>query len=242
MDFVDKTKKIMILAVLFFSVSSTVKAKELTQKQKEIAERITDVCTEEWYTYGVLPSVCIGQAFVESTLGEHCNGNNLWGIKSGAESYSSLEAGVYRYMQVINNGYYRNAPFQTSPYKQIRYILAGGYCQPVGDYYSSFCYLLENYNLRDYDSKLFKKLEKKKIEKRRKKIFTIICSDTIPKNAVVVSDKVAKKGCLEIIVNNQSCGLYDIKCKKGIKDNVIYINNKNQPKYCKIRVYDNAKG
>lgn len=145
--------------------------RKFTKSQQRNADRIAEVCIKEWETYGVLPSIAIAQAFIESTLGDHCRGYNLWGIRSGAVTYSSLENGIYGYLKVINNGYYPNAPFQTDYKAQIRKILDGGYCQPEGAYYSKALWTVREYNLTKYDTELFKVLEanKKKKEEETKK-------------------------------------------------------------------------
>lgn len=129
----------------------SVKLIGLSNSQKQRAYTIASVCIKEWKHYGVLPSIAIAQAMQESTLGKYCRGNNLWGIKSGAVSYSSLEAGVYAYMKVINNGYYKGAPFQKQYSVQIRRILNGGYCVPVGDYYNNIINIVNKYKLYKFD-------------------------------------------------------------------------------------------
>ena len=138
---------------------------DLSDEQWERADLMAEICIDEWETYGVLPSVCIAQAFIESTLGKFCRGNNLWGICSGGVSYDSLEDGIYGYLKVINNGYYPNAPFKTNYKEQIRAILDGGYCQPEGDYYNNVLWAVEYYNLTKYDKALFDELERREKQK-----------------------------------------------------------------------------
>ena len=89
---------------------------------------------------------------VESTLGKHCSGNNLWGIASGAISYDSLESGVYGYLKVINNGCYGSAPFTRDSSSQINKILSGGYCVPVGEYYENATWIIDHYGLERFDA------------------------------------------------------------------------------------------
>lgn len=159
-------KKFLVLVlvlVMLMTSPAKVYAKSFTDSQTERAEVIAEICIREWETYGVLPSTAITQAFLESTLGDFCSGYNLWGIASGAVQYDSLEDGVYGYLGVINNGYYTNAPFEKDFYKQIRYILDGGYCQPEGDYYSKAVWTYETYELYKYDEMLFEELEKKEM-------------------------------------------------------------------------------
>ena len=144
--------------------------KKLNDYQKKNADIIASVCIDKWETYGVLPSVAIAQALEESSLGEHCRKNNLWGIRQGKNTYNSLESGTIAYLKVINNGYYDGAPFETSYKKQIRKILDGGYCQPEGNYYKDVVNTIESYNLTSYDDKLFKALEKKEKAAEKKRL------------------------------------------------------------------------
>lgn len=130
---------------------SSVTLHGLSEQQKQRAYTMAEICIKEWKKYGVLPSVCIAQAMQESTLGKYCSPNNLWQIKSGAVSYGSLEEGVYAYLRVINNGCYKGAPFAKDPLYQIDMILAGGYCVPVGNYYSCVNQIINKYDLRRFD-------------------------------------------------------------------------------------------
>lgn len=216
-----------------------------TNAQQKRADTIARVCMENWDTYGCLPSVAIAQAFVESTLGEHCSGYNLWGIKSGAVSYSSLEDGVYGYMKVINNGYYKNAPFCKDYHNQIRQILNGGYCVPVGDYYENVIWTINQYGLDKYDKKMFKQIrnqrEKEKREKKQSKIFTVIYDNTVPDNAAVVDERIIKKGTVNIWKDKRLQGIYDVTGgEKGytIRVNNPYLNNMK----VKLDVHEEAKG
>lgn len=129
----------------------SVKLIGLSQAQKNRAYTIANICIKEWKRYGVLPSTAISQAMVESTLGKHCRGYNLWGIKSGAVRYTSLENGVYAYLRVINNGNYGTAPFTRSSSSQIRKILNGGYCVPVANYYKNATWIVNKYGLKRFD-------------------------------------------------------------------------------------------
>lgn len=123
----------------------------LSNAQEQRAYTIASICIKEWDKYGVLPSVAIAQAMIESTLGEHCSGYNLWGIASGKVRYSSLSEGVYGYLRVINNGCYGTAPFTKNPSDQIRKILNGGYCVPAGNYYNDAMWVINHYQLRKFD-------------------------------------------------------------------------------------------
>lgn len=138
-----------------FANITNIKLHGLSTVQQQRAYTIAKVCIKEWKNYGVLPSVAIAQAMQESTLGEYCYGNNLWGIltrKGTLVCYSSLESGVYGYLRVINNGCYGSAPFTRNPSIQISKILAGGYCVPVGDYHNNVMWIINKYGLERFDS------------------------------------------------------------------------------------------
>lgn len=129
----------------------SIKLHGLSKAQKNRAYTIANICVKEWKNYGVLPSTAISQAMIESTLGKHCRGYNLWGIKSGTVSYRSLKHGTYSYLKVINNGYYGTAPFTKNSSSQIRKILNGGYCVPVGNYYKNVTWIVNKYGLQRFD-------------------------------------------------------------------------------------------
>ena len=169
---IKKALSVVVVAMYVFLFISApindVYAKDLSEAQSNTADTIAQICIENWETYGVLPSVCVGQAFIESTLGEYCSGYNLWGIQSGQEQYSSLWEGTIRYLNVINKSYYEGAPFKTDYHEQIRIILDGGYCQPVGSYYEDIIWSIDHYGFSKYDTQLFTYLEEKeKAEQER---------------------------------------------------------------------------
>lgn len=191
-----------IMAIQFVPASVGAYSK-LTDAQEDRAERIYNVVASNWNKYGCLPSVCIAQAFVESTLGDHCPGNNLWGIASGAIHYSSIEEGALAYCKVINNGYYKGAPFETNPYRQIRKILDGGYCQPEGAYYSNAVWAIEHYNFKKYDKRMFNAIKKNKRKHRKKlqqKTFTLRYDASLESYEIRVDKSVIPKG--DVIMEN----------------------------------------
>ena len=160
---------IMVTCILGQGDTANAAKRTLTKAQQRRADIIAQICIDNWDKYGVLPSTCLAQAFVESTMGDHCSGYNLWGIKAGKVKYSDLEKGTIAYLEVINNGYYKNAPFCKGYKTQIKRILAGGYCVPADGYYGDAVWAIEAYDFTSYDEKLFKELKKKKAEKARKK-------------------------------------------------------------------------
>lgn len=159
---------ILFFSLLFFN-KLDVQAYALSNTQQERADEIARIVSDNWEEYGCLPSVCIAQAMIESTLGEHCISYNYWGINQGRTRYETLEDGVFGYMKCINNGYYKNAPFSENYSDQIRYILNGGYCQPVGSYYEDAIWVIEHYELYKYDQQMFEEIEREKEEELRRK-------------------------------------------------------------------------
>lgn len=158
-------KKLLVivsLIMLCLLQGVNTQAKSLSGTQERKANKIAKICTEKYKKYGVLPSVCIGQAMVESGIGRRCRANNLWGLRCGRARYSSLENGTVAYLKCINNGYYKKAPFQKNYKKQVRAIVRGGYCEPAGNYYYNVTKVIKSYNLTRYDRKMFKELQAKK--------------------------------------------------------------------------------
>lgn len=158
-------KKLLVivsLIMLCLLQGVNTQAKSLSGTQKKRADKIVKICTQKYKKYGVLPSVCLGQAMVESGIGRKCRANNLWGLRCGRASYSSLESGTEAYLKCINNGYYKKAPFQKNYKKQVRAIVRGGYCEPAGNYYYHVTKIIRSYNLTKYDKKMFKELQAEK--------------------------------------------------------------------------------
>lgn len=166
-------KLLVIVSLLMLCLLQGVntQAKSLSGTQEKKANKIVKICTKKYKKYGVLPSVCLGQAMVESGIGRRCRANNLWGLRCGRASYSSLESGTVAYLRCINNGYYKGAPFQKNYKKQVRAIVQGGYCEPAGNYYYNVTKVIKSYNLTKYDKKMFQELqaEKKAAKKRAAK-------------------------------------------------------------------------
>lgn len=128
------------------------KASLLKGVRKQRADRIAKVCIKKYKKYGVLPSVCIAQAFIETGIGTAYNNGNLWGICSnGYSGFASIEVGCLKYLQVINNGCYRGAPFASNYRLQISRIIHGGYCVPANNYISNAIHTIQKYHLTDYD-------------------------------------------------------------------------------------------
>jgi flagellum-specific peptidoglycan hydrolase FlgJ len=127
----------------------------LTGTMKTNADNLAKACVENYEEYGVLPSVCIGQAFIESHIGvDHSQTDyNWWGIASCNIGYSTFNDGVIGYLSTINNGYYSNAPFNTDPYSTISAIAPNYASSPT--YQQDVTWAINNYNLTAYDDYLF---------------------------------------------------------------------------------------
>ena len=217
-------KRIIIL-VLILSMMVTTPCKALSKKQWERADVIAEVAAENYEQYGVLPSVAVAQAFIESTLGKHCSGNNLWGINSGAEHYSSLESGTMRYLRVINNGCYPGAPFESNYSKQITKIISGGYCEPAGPYISNVIWSIRHYNFDRYD-------------KMVPDLYTLKYSKKCPPYTVMINSKKAGDSTVAVI---GKC-MYDTMKKKGNENVVLVPNKKLNGKRVAINLIENVKG
>ena len=171
----------------------------LSTSRQNTADAIADICIEEWDIYGILPSVAIGQAFVESGLGS--GGSNLFGV-NGCSGLGPVSA-TYRYLQCLHNGFFKGrAAWKDSPEEQMYYILERGYyCAgeyPHGRYYYNVLGSIDRYGWRRYDRTLEKRLrereKKKKRKKRQKGYFRIIFSYEIPEGTCIVDPGYIKKG------------------------------------------------
>lgn len=157
---------IILMSCLF---AANANAASLTKDQSRRADKITRYCTDNYNKYGVLPSVCLGQAIAESSLGERCSRFNYWGINCCRTSYSSLQSGTLAYLKVINNGYYKKAPFEKNYRKQIRYIAYGGYCSNPGNYAATVTSIIKSYGLTRYDKQMRKTLRHRENLKKKAK-------------------------------------------------------------------------
>ena len=217
-------KRIVVFGLLL-SLLATTPCQALSKKQWRRADIIAEVAAENYEQYGVLPSVAIAQAFIESTLGERCSGNNLWGINSGRESYSSLENGVMRYLRVINNGCYPGAPFERNYGRQITKIIAGGYCEPAGPYISDVVWSIERYNFDRYDKMI-------------PALYTLKYSKECPPYTIQIRSKKAGPSTVAMIDHS----IFDTEKKKGKKNVVLVSDKKLDGKKVAINLIEDVKG
>ena len=185
------------------------KSNALSSTRNDVADRIADICIKEYDTYGILPSVAVGQGFVESGL--YCGGHNLFGVNGC--SGLSVEAATYRYLQCLHNGYFKGtAAFKESPSEQMYYILKkGNYCEgeyPYGRYYYNVLRSIHRYGWDKYDSRLksYQKAERRKKatrlrRKRQKQPFRIFIETDLPAGTCIADKKYILKGSTVIFEN-----------------------------------------
>ena len=251
-----RSKKIvaaLLSAILLAdSIMASAKGAELSTSQRDIADIVADEVSKNWEEYGVLPSVAVAQTFVESSLGKNpVRKNNLWGLRPGGNytSYSSVAGGVHAYLKTLNNGRYDKALHKNNYQVQIREILNGGYYGEddggtIEQYYSHCIYSIREYGFDRYDKKLFRRLQKKAEDKRKKKwgkTYTIVYDKSLPNHAVSVDRKIIKRGTLCIWNEHEMQGIYDtVPGQKGRKIGIS--NPEMDGMKVKIEVNEGAKG
>lgn len=207
----------------------------LTSSRKDTADAIADICIEEWDTYGILPSVAVGQAFVESGLGS--GGSNLFGV-NGCSRLGPVSA-TYRYLQCLHNEYFKGkAAWKDSPEEQMYYILErGNYCEgeyPYGRYYYNVIRSIYRYGWDKYDEKLSRIIARKGRKRARKKAsrlrsqrsrmpFRLIFNKDMALGTMCADPEYIKKGSTVIL------GYYILEVTKTIKgiNNEIIIGYSN---------------
>lgn len=151
------TTIVMLFGLMNNTITTQASTYHLDEEQKYIAEEITRICTERWQECGVLPSVCIAQAYMESHIGKYCYKNNLWGLYGGYTSFDTLEDGINAYIDTINNGYYDDALWHTNPDYVIDAIWEGGYCTTdKSTYCGGVKWIIEEFDLTRYDKEILK--------------------------------------------------------------------------------------
>lgn len=128
-----------------------------------VADEIAETVSSEWENYGVLPSVAVAQAIIESGLGEVCMTNNLWGLGCGRFKYESLHDGIYGYMGVLNDNF-KSCLYLEDYHDQVRKIADNGYAQPKDGYYEKVVNAIDSYELYEYDREMFDEIERKRKE------------------------------------------------------------------------------
>ena len=146
-------RKLRISEVKKYNLESNI----LTDTQLKRADQIAYIVAVNYEKYGVLPSVAVGQAMQETQLGVAITSATpnygWWGVCSdyGYATYSTLEEGIYSYLECINNGLYDGALFERDPFNSLMSIQKGGYCQPSDGYASAVISCIESYGFAEYD-------------------------------------------------------------------------------------------
>lgn len=144
--------KIAIMCIALGLFTTTANARTFTDKQQEIVDLIVEISIDLYEEYGILPSVAVAQAFDESTMGEKCVKNNLYGITGGA--YDTHEASILAYMDLLQSERYAGARHIEEPRAQIDAILSAGYCNDEG-YADDVEWTIREYDLQKYDNIIF---------------------------------------------------------------------------------------
>lgn len=217
-----KPRKIVaiILSVILISEPVVISAQceDLTEGQEKVAEKIAKETSDSWEERGVLPSVAVVQAFIESSLGvNQVKPNNLWGIRPGGiyySSYGSIDDGIEAYLDVLNNGLYDKALHKKKYQAQLKHILAGGYYgEDDGgtneEYYRNCVDSIEKYGFDKYDKVLFDRLENKR-KKKWEKIYTLHYDASLSEHEVRVDKKIINGGVVQIWEKDELEGIYDV--------------------------------
>ena len=143
---------IIATCIAVMMLTTTAYARTFTEEQQEIVDLIVEISIDSYEEYGILPSVAISQAFVESTMGERCVNNNLYGIRGG--KYDTHEASILAYMDLMQTERYAGARHIEEPRAQIDAILSAGYCPDEG-YADDVAWTIREYDLQKYDNIIF---------------------------------------------------------------------------------------
>lgn len=233
---IKKSRIVICLLLLGIILSTqTSSASMRTDRINKVLDVIVDVCTENWKEYHGYPTTCAMMAAQESLFGKAGRQNNLWGLGAGRNSYGSLEAGVIAWLECLNNGHYGSATDADNCDEQLRELLAHGYCQPPGSYYSAAQSLKEMFNLGTLDKRMFKELKrirqkilKQRRKHRQKKQMTLQFDPSLSPWEVITYRGVVKSGTLrfkndDVFMNWQWMDVTNTK--KGNKL-IIYTGNK----------------
>ena len=220
----------LILLLLSAAVLLNCKTvKSLSRSMNYTAEIIADTCIDNWPTYGRLPSVAIGQAFVESGLGK--GGSNLFGVKGGRRR--SIKKSTIAYLKCLNNEYFRGeGSFILDREKQLSIIMRNGrYCagqHPGGAYWHRVISSIYKYNWDKYDKPIFDMLEQQKVEKLRKErqtgTFKLILTHRLKPRTAIADPEYIAKGATVVCPGGH---VNVIETQEGL-GNIIYVSSGKQ--------------
>lgn len=145
--------------------------------KKTFIERVNKVAQEGYREYGILPSLTLAQAILESDWGRRHIGNNIFGIKRGTgwtgevrkvkthehyqgerkpvydyfRVYDSLEDSIRDYLKLIGRAKRYEAVRRAKTYKEASInVLRAGYATDP-NYSKKLIYLIEEHKLYLYD-------------------------------------------------------------------------------------------
>lgn len=202
----------IILGILVgFAVMST--EADAKESRQEVIQTILEVCADNWPKYHGYASTCAMMAAQESLFGKAGRPNNLWGLGGGRFSYPTLEDGIKAWLKCINNEFFPKAKCAKNGDEQLAYLLAHGYCEPVGNYYSACMWLKNYFHLDELDDAMFELIQ----EKKEKQDFRATYDHSIPYGCVGVDSDVVKGGTVRI-----GTRYYDVVAKEGLGSAVTF--------------------
>lgn len=256
-----KRKILCLLLVVLMVGELTISAGAtgLSKRQQRIADTIAEIAIERYEETKILPSVAVGQALTESSLGLFCiKPNNLWGLKNwNSDTYAgfdSLESGLNRYFEILSKSRYKSARQTKDYYTQLSRIIASGY-DDSDSYVSDTVRGIERFGFYRYDKELFERLEAKK-EKLRKirqvkrmkrkqgHLFTVVYDLSVPSNEAWVSKSISNGGgSVQIMKDDEYYNIFDLRTSDKVKGYEIHVSD---DRYAGWKVYlefnENAKG
>lgn len=132
----------------------------LTDRQKNVADEIAYITASNYNKYGILPSIAVGQAMQETTLGtaktSATSAYGYWGVidvstSSTYKTYGSLEEAVLHYLSTLNNGRYAGALFNRNVESSLNAIQRGKYCIPSAGYADRVLRCIIDFDFTEYD-------------------------------------------------------------------------------------------
>lgn len=190
-------------------------------KQSEFIGKVKGGAQESMKNYGILASLTIAQAILESGWGEHAPGNNLFGIKANGwkgktqilttteyvngravkvkaafRVYGSWDESIADHAKfLVTNARYKNLIGEKNYKLACQKIQSDGYATSP-TYAQKLIKLIEQYNLTQYDNLS----QENKAEKTKERVYTV------------------KKGdCLSKIGAQMGCRWQDIAALNGIR-------------------------
>ena len=181
----NETISVGVVGDLYFDNDGVLAYDAGSSSQNEFISSIVNGAIEGWVDYGVLPSLTIAQAIIESAWGQSslsATYHNLFGIKAGSSwtgdtvnmstgeyyngSYTTIVDAFRAYnsnndsvkdhsLFLVNNSRYSNLLWDTSSDRVTAKIYQDGYAT-APTYTSTLRNVISNYNLNVFDQVAFK--------------------------------------------------------------------------------------